>query len=110
LWRLSERRGEGRLVRVDEAHREVPVAGGAQQEVAPARRAGADDNHAGQPLAGHHPESRSRSVLVRISWTSRTLGPLNISRAGRLACASAKSALFVHATKSSKVRHQVFTS
>ncbi len=52
----------------------------------------------------------SRSVLVRTSCTSRTFGPLNISRGGRLEWASAKSLLWVQATKSSKLRHQVFTS
>src|SRR5439155_22391758 len=52
----------------------------------------------------------SRSVLVSTSCTSRTFGPLNISRGGRLEWASAKSLLSVQATKSAKVRHQVFTS
>ena len=57
---------------------------------------------------GRH--SAGRSVLVMTSCTSSTLGPANISAGGRFLCASAKSALRVQATKSSKLRHQVFTS
>jgi membrane-bound lytic murein transglycosylase D len=55
-------------------------------------------------------QPRSRSVLVRISCTSSTFGPANISLGGRLEWASAKSGLCVQATKSSKLRHHVFTS
>jgi len=82
LPHLSQRCLERGLVRLDETLREVPVAEGAQHEVAPVRVARTHDDHAGRPLPRHHPESRSRSVLVRTSWTSRTFGPLNISRGG----------------------------
>jgi hypothetical protein len=59
---------------------------------------------------GARAQVTGRSVLVSTSCTSSTLAPANISAGGRFLCASAKSALWVQATKSSKLRHHVFTS
>jgi len=108
LARLAEGGLERRLALLDDSLREIPVAVAAQQQIAPALRRAAGDDGSGGAL--RRLQRRSRSVLVRISCTSSTFGPLNISFGGRLECAVAKSSLLVQATKSSKVRHQVFTS
>src|SRR2546429_463915 len=110
LARLANGGGERLLVGLEGPFREVPVADRTQQEVAPAVVAGPHDDDARRALARLHFAPTSRSVLVKTSCTSRTFGPLNISRGGRFECASAKSALCVQATKSAKLRHQVFTS
>src|SRR2546425_2377351 len=110
LARLAQCGRERLLVGLDETLREVPVAERTQHEVAPAVVAGPHDDDARRALARLHFAPTSRSVLVKTSCTSRTFGPLNISRGGRFECASAKSALCVQATKSAKLRHQAFTS
>jgi hypothetical protein len=82
----------------------------AQRDISHPGDAGCRDAESAARDTLRTPKPQGRSVLVTISCTTRALAPRNISFGARFLWASANAGLLVHATKSSNVRHHVFTS